>query len=425
MHTTDDFREQFGVLPKQPTQTLSTSCPSYQAASGSFSLKVATSLQAVEGLRPIWKGWSHNLDTDLDYYLHNVSHDSTILHPYVVTVYEGGSARAILVGQLKKERISTIVSFINIRGPEAKVLEIVNGGRMGKQSAAVDRLLTSHLCGATRREDVDLLCFQRLPLQSELFRMLQQSTGLMKERVPHVFRYSVVPLTAAPGKRARALSGKNRRETRRKTRILERAFPGKILFQCFSQPEELAAGLQEAASVDVTTWQHYLGCGLVDALRSHDNLAFSASRGWLRIYVMYVEKIPVAFLIGQHYKQTFYCQHAGYHPNFTRFSVGSLLTSWVLENLAAAGVEQVDLGEGGQEHNRRLGCRIYEEGTVHVYSPTLRGLYLNLFFAVTLTIRTIGRGCIAKLRLNRASKVCLRFMMSRWKATQHVGDQCL
>ena len=416
MHRTHDFQEQFEVLPEQPAQTLPVSPPPDQQASRSFSLEVATTLQAVEDLRPIWTGFSHNLETDLDYYLHNVANDSTILHPYVVTIYQGSSARAILVGQVKKQRISTVVSFVKLRGPEVKVLEIVSGGRLGEQSVAIDRLLALQICAATRNADLDLLCFRRLPLQSELFRMVQEVPGfLMKERVPHVFHYSFISLASSPGKPAHALSGKNRRETRRKTRILERGFPGKALFQCFSQPEELAAGLREAASVDVTTWQHYLGCGLVDAQRTNDNLEFCASRGWLRIYVMYIEKMPVAFLIGQHYNQTFYCQHAGYHPDFGRFSVGSLLTAWVLENLAKAGVEQVDLGEGGQEHNRRLGCRIYEEGTVHVYSPTLRGLYLNMFFAATHIIRTIGRKSITKLRLNNLSKACLRFLMGRWK----------
>ena len=254
-----------------------------------------------------------------------------ILRPYVVTVYQGSFPRAMLVGQVKK-RISTVVSFVKLRGPEVKVLEIVSGGRLGEKSAAIDRLLALQICAATRNADLDLLCFRRLPLQSELFRMLQEVPGfLMKERVPHTFHYSVISLASSPGKPARALSGKNRREIRRKTRILERAFPGKTLFQCFSQPEELAAGLREAASVDVTTWQHYLGSGLVDARRSHNNLAFCARQGWLRIYVMYVDQFPVAFLIGQHYKQTFYCQHAGYHPDFSRFSVGSLLTAWVLE----------------------------------------------------------------------------------------------
>ena len=426
MNPAEHVQERFPTFPDHAAPALSIVRPSDgPIVAERFSLRLSVSLEAVEGLRPIWEPWSRNLDTDLDYYLHNLKNDSTILHPFVITAYLDGVAQAMLVGQVRKQRVSTVVSFVNVRGPKVKVLEIVNGGRMGKQSPAIDRLLASQLRAATRIVDVDLLCFRRLPLQSELFRMLQQAPGLlMKERVPHVFYYSVIPLTASPGNPVRALSGKNRREVRRKTRILQRNFPGKASFQCFAKPGELEAGLREAASVDIATWQHYLGCGLVDAQRNNNNLAFCAEQGWLRIYVMYIEQSPVAFLIGQHYKRTFYCQHAGYHPDFARFSVGSLLTASVLETLAAEGVEQVDLGEGSQEHNRRLGCRIYEEGTVHVYAPTLRGLYLNTLFAATHTIRKIGRGSITKLRMNRASKAWSRFLISRWKARKLAGDSC-
>ncbi|MGA8313245.1 MAG: hypothetical protein WB755_24690, partial [Terriglobales bacterium] len=243
MHTTGDYQESFVALPKHAVEALSISCPyNQQTATENLSLQVADSLQAIEELRPIWKKWTHNLNTDFDYYLHNLMNDSTILLPYVITVYQDGVAEAMLVGRVRRQRISTVVSFVNIRGPEARVLEIIHGGRMGRQSAAIDRLLALQLCGVTRSADVDLICFQRLPLQSELFRMLQRSLGLLrKARVPHVFHYSVVPLTAPPGKRARALSGKNRREIRRKTRILQRTFPGKMCVHCFSEPGELEA----------------------------------------------------------------------------------------------------------------------------------------------------------------------------------------
>ena len=424
MNTTQGVQGRSALLPDQSAQTLSIPYPPEANTDENLSLKVAATLEAVEELRPIWKQWSHNLDTDLDYYLQNLKNDPTILRPYVITIYQDGSPLAMLVGQVRKQRISTVVSSINVRGPKVTMLEMVNGARMGKQSAAIDRLLASHICAATRSKDVDLLCFRRLPLQSGLFRMLQQSPGLLKERVPHVFHYSVVPLTAAPGQHARALSGKNKREVRRKTRILGRTFPGKARVQCFSQPEELESGLRDAASVDVTTWQHHVGCGLLDARGSFNNLAFCAGQGWLRIYVMYVDQSPVAYLIGQHYKQTFYCQYAGYHSGFSRFSVGSLLTAWVMKTLAAEGIEQVDLGEGGQEHNRRLGCRIYDEGTVHVYSPTLRGLYANMLFATTQTIRAVGRGAIKTLRLDKASKAWSRFWILPWKSRRIVGDPC-
>jgi CelD/BcsL family acetyltransferase involved in cellulose biosynthesis len=103
---------------------------------------------------------------------------------------------------------------------------------------------------------------------------------------------------------------------------------------------------------------------------------FLSEHGWLRIFVLYINHVPYGFLCGQLYTNNFYCQHTAYHPDYTQFSVGSLLRR-AFEVLAAAGVQRVDFGERGHEHNRRLGCQMAEEGTVHIYSPTLRGVWLN------------------------------------------------
>ena len=405
MNITEAFSDVSLVLPKHSAGESSKACPSDEA-SEQLSTQIADSLAAVEALRPIWMQWTQNLNTDLDYYLDILNSDSTILHPYVITVYQRGIPQAMLVGRIRKCRVSTVVSSVHIRGPKAKVLEVIAGGRMGRRSVAIDKLLALRLRNALREGGVDLLCFQRLPLQSELFREIQAVPGLlMKHRVPHTFCYSVVPLTAPQGKRPRALAGKNRREVRRKTRILQRAFPDKVRFQCFSDPAELETGLRDAAAVRLTTWQRHLDGCTPGTVYDSQKLAFCANRGWLRIFVMYVEESPVAFLVGQHHQQTFYCQHAGYRSDLARFSVGSLLTAWAMESLSAAGVEQMDLGEGGQEHNRRLGCLVYEEGTVHLYSPTLRGLRLSIFFGVAQAVRARGRQAREGLRLDWPGRI--------------------
>jgi|SRR5208283_4151818 len=393
------------------------------STAGNFSVQVATSLQAVEALQPHWKLWADSPETDLDCYLHRLKTDPTILQPYVMTVFENGIPQGMLVGQIVKRRLSTTVFFVNIRGPEATVLEVLRGGRMGLESCPIDKLLALHLFHATKSAGIDLLLLQRFPLQSGLFRELQQLPDLaIKPQVPHTFCYSALPLTAALGRRAPVFSGKNRRETRRKLRILERAFPDKVAFKCFSAPGESDIGMRDAAKVAVTSWQYFLGQDSLNTEQTKNNLGFLASRGWLRVYVMYISRTPCAFLIGQTYKNTFYCQHAGYNPEFARFSVGSLLTSWALDNLLSAGVQQVDLGEGRQEHNRRLGCRIQEEGGVHVYPPTWRGLQLGLFFAAAQMVRSVGRWTVTELRLDRLSSTWSKFRIWRWKTRNGMGD---
>jgi len=416
MNKTTMFPEAPVAFPEHSVE-VSSDAYLFQEAGEKLSVEVAESLSAIEALRPIWSKWSHNLDTDLDYYLHNLKSDSTILRPYVVTVCQEGIPQAMLVGNVRKYRVSSVVSFVNIRGPEARVLTFDSGGRMGQESNAFDRLLVTQLLRGAKCAGIDLILFQRLPLRSTLFQELRQSRGLLiQQRVPHIFCYSTLPLTAPAGKTAPMFSGKNLRETRRKTRILQRAFPDGVNFRCFCRPSELDHGIHDAATVSVSSWQHYLGHDSLGDARTEANLEFCARRGWLRIYVMYIDASPCAFLIGQLYERTFYCQYAGYNHAFARFSVGSLLTEWALENLAAAGVEEVDLGEGGQEHNRRLGCRVREEGDVHVYFPTLRGLRANIFFAAAQIVRAAGRKTISELRLNRASKAWSQFLIARWRS---------
>jgi hypothetical protein len=148
-------------------------CPLVPEAAGRYSIEIATTLDAIEALRPTWRKWAHSLDTDIDYFLHGVAHDPGSLGPYVITVYNQGVAQAMLVGRVKERRVASVVSFVNIPGPRAKMLEIKKGGRIGRPSPVIDNLLASELLRATRGGEVDSVCFERLPLHSELFRQIQ------------------------------------------------------------------------------------------------------------------------------------------------------------------------------------------------------------------------------------------------------------
>ena len=275
-------------------------------AQSKYSAKVATDIQAIEALRYLWRLWTNSLDTDLDYFLHQLSQDAAALAPYVITVYDEGIARAMLVGQIRRQRASTVVSFINIPGPTMRVLEIKKGGRMGQQSKAIDKMLALELLKAARSGQVDSICFDRLPLHSELFHQIQQLPGFfVKERVPHVFCYSQLSLSDSGKDHQQVFTGKILREMRRKTRIVERTFPGQVSLKCFSQPAELDTGICEAMRVAVTTWQHSLGQGFNNTAQTKETFQFFALHGWLRIYVLYLKDVPCAFLAGQLYNTIF------------------------------------------------------------------------------------------------------------------------
>jgi hypothetical protein len=66
-----------------------------------------------------------------------------------------------------------------------------------------------------------------------------------------------------------------------------------------------------------------------DTTNTRETYRFLSERSWLRIYVLYIKYVPCAFLARQLYNNNVYCQYAGYHPDYTQFSVGSLLMARV------------------------------------------------------------------------------------------------
>jgi Acetyltransferase (GNAT) domain len=389
-----------------PLEVCSDWCPISHGPSGAYFVQLAETAEEVEMLRPTWQKWAHSLDSDIDYFLHEIRHDPESLQPLVITVHDGQAPQAMLVGVIKSRKASSVVSFVNISGPRGRVLEIKKGGRIGRPSPAIDALLAAELFATCRSRKVDSISFERLPLESELFRQIQKLGGLLvRERVPHVFRYSTLALDAGGENPARIFLAKARREIRRKTRIVDRDFPGGLQLKCFSGIDELDAAMSDAMRIAVTTWQYDLGLGLIDTARTRETLRFQARRNWLRIFVLYLKGMPCAFLVGQLYESTFHCQYAGFHPGYTRYSVGSLLTARAFEELASAGVRRVDLGDGGQEHHRRLGCTASEEGSVQLFSDSVRGIGLSAFFGITHAVRSGGRRTRTALRLGSLGKL--------------------
>src|ERR1700687_5908366 len=86
-----------------------------------LSVQVATSIREIKDLRRVWRKWNHGLETDLDYFSHNPKNDPYILRPHGIAVWKDAVAQAMLVGYVRKRRVSTVVAFVNIPGPNVNV----------------------------------------------------------------------------------------------------------------------------------------------------------------------------------------------------------------------------------------------------------------------------------------------------------------
>ena len=349
---------------------------------------------------------SDSLDTDIDRYLHIVNTDPNVASPYVISARSEGVIRALLVCLLRKTKTSAIIAFVKIPGPFGTILEILKNGRMGQRSSDIDKLMALQISNVLESERIDLLSLDCQPSHLDLVHCISETTKLgFKRRIVYGSSGSLVPLISHDGNRPYVFSSKVLREIKRKTRILQRQFPNRIIYRCFCSANEIKAGMCDAFSVATRSWQHPLGHGLVNSRQTREDLRFSSKKGWLRIYILYVDDVPCAYLIGELYRKTFYSRFAGFDIDFARYSVGCLVMHKALLELATSGAQQVDLGVGNSEYNRRLGCVQTDSIRMHGYAYTYCGQQLRLFFGATQAVRTIGRKILARFELNYIAKL--------------------
>ena len=103
-----------------------------------------------------------------------------------------------------------------------------------------------------------------------------------------------------------------------------------------TKTSEIDAFLETAWEIAKETWQFSrYGWGLRgrDFAAVRSEIKFLAEHGWLRSYLLKCGGAPCSFIVGQQYSRTFSIAAAGVHPTWRRYSAGTVLFMFVLEDL--------------------------------------------------------------------------------------------
>jgi Acetyltransferase (GNAT) domain len=138
------------------------------------------------------------------------------------------------------------------------------------------------------------------------------------------------------------MSANRRYELRRCGRVLEKSYPGKVSFVICSNKDSIDKLCDDAEEIAKKTYQRGLGVGFVNNEENRRRIALSARNGWLRAYILYVEEKPCAFWIGTLYGNTFHVDFLGFDPCYTKYKVGTILFTKIIEDLCRRGVKDVD-----------------------------------------------------------------------------------
>jgi CelD/BcsL family acetyltransferase involved in cellulose biosynthesis len=139
----------------------------------------------------------------------------------------------------------------------------------------------------------------------------------------------------------RSRSGHVRSELRRKNRRIEAS--GTVVFVAASTPEECARVIEDVISIEKNSWKHSIGHSLdlePDNERFYRDLAQrSAAKGWLRMYILYLNSKPAAFVYGFVFRNEYYAFHTSFDDTYRNLSPGAILFSHVLRDACSQGLQ--------------------------------------------------------------------------------------
>jgi hypothetical protein len=267
---------------------------------------------------------------------------------------------------------------------------------MGDSTVECSRQLVLEVCRLLKSKHLDYALLSNFPTDSTLYSAAKSSSGLLtRDYFPDKSVHWKMRLPESYPELLKKRKKKHRYWLNRIQRVLEEEFPGRVQTRCFRQVGEVEAFCTDAETIAVLTYQRSLNAGFINDAAHQRRCRFAAQNDRFRGYILYIDDQPRAFWCGTLYKRVFHLAWTGYHPEWKKYELGTALFLKMVENLCGERVGEIDFGLGEASYKERFGDESWEEATVHIYSPTLRGASLNL---MRLTLECFSRTAKAILR---------------------------
>lgn len=230
-----------------------------------------------------------------------------------------------------------------------------------------------------------------MPIAQRIDR-LQMCSGLLRY-VPLQYEHCFIDLGLTFDQYKAKFSSKTRSTITRKVKKYSEFCGGVLQWRAFSAPSEVREFVAAARRVSLLTYQERLHqAGLPedeDFARQAERLAEQNS---LRAFLLYHGDRPVAYLYCPIKDGVVVYAYLGYDPNYSQWSVGTVLQWIALESLfGERNLRCFDFTEGQSDHKRLFATHTRRCANVYFVRPTLRNrTLLHSHAAIDLLSRWLG-----------------------------------
>lgn len=301
-----------------------------------------------------------------------------VVRPHVV-VAETAGERALLVARIEHTRLPVRLGYHTIYAPQVRVLNVVQGGALGDEGSALAAAF-DEAHGALRQSEADVLRLRAVRVGSPLHRhATERASRWTRGRAwPATPRWRL-NLPATLDEILELQSARTRGNHRRYARRLDERFGDRLSFDVYRDATDLPQLLLDCETVAAKTYQRALGAGFAVGSADRRLIELGAEKGWLRGYVLSIDREPRAFWLGNAYDRVFFTGPTGYDPALADLRLGTSVLMRMLEDLCGdPDVDEVDWGLGDGEYKRHFATHGWLEEDLLVFAPTFRGVRINL-----------------------------------------------
>jgi hypothetical protein len=379
---------------------------------GQARLRILEAATEFEELRDAWSAWNHCPEADLDFFSIRLRHRRGVVRPHVIVVYRSGRPDCMLVGWLDQGPVTFKVGPFALFQCHARILRFVAGGFLGNQSWENSRLLMREIIKSLQNQEAQAVEFSQLKVGSPLHVLARREpNAFCREHFTPVQTHRYLALPATFDEYLRGLSRKSRQRFRRTARMLARDFPGMVRLQSIRSERDVEDFARMADEISQKTYQRALGEGFVNNVEMREMLRAAAQKATLRACLLCVGEHPIAFASGFLSNKTLYGTFTGYDPEFRKYGPGLQSMMRLIEESfePSGGLLRVDAGSGDLPYKRRLFDSSWQEHPAWIFAPSVKGLSLHVFRAISTLLHSLAMRSLAKSEyLRRVRKIWRR-----------------
>jgi CelD/BcsL family acetyltransferase involved in cellulose biosynthesis len=348
-----------------------------RAGSTAASIRVLRSPAELEAMRAAWSGMDFSyIDADLDYLMTVAAARTEVIRPHVVVAGRDGETAGMLVGRLEERVLPARFGYATVWRPPMRCITVVHGGVVG--SVPVVRAMVASLMQSLAEGEAEAVFVHRVAVDTPLHLEASTQPGwACKQRFVVPTRHWAADLPDTFDAFLSGLTRKERGNLRRAHRQLHEELGDRIEIRRLRADGELDPMIADLEQVASKTYQRGLGAGF-RAADDRPLLRCALGRGWLNVWVMYIDGVPCAFEIGHVYGETFFSSAKGFDPAYGRHRVGTFVQVEMLRDLCEdPRVRAFDFGFGDADYKRRHATRSWFETDLVVYAPAIRPIVVG------------------------------------------------